>query len=78
MFLNKEALEAIIQLSNEIQENERHPDELELAQVVTIYKKGVTTKASNYRPISLLNTIYKLYAFLIQKRLANKIEEQKP
>ena len=44
------------------------------AQVVTIFKKGDAQKISNYRPISLLNIAYKLYASIIQKRLATYID----
>ena len=44
------------------------------AQVVTIFKKGDTQKISNYRPISLLNIAYKLYASIIQKRLATYMD----
>ena len=75
-FLTIDARTEILQLLNKIWDNELFPKELELAQVVTIYKKGDTTKASNYRPISLLNTIYKIYASLIQKRLAEQVEQK--
>ena len=52
------------------------PDELEFAEVVTLYKKGNVEDPSNYRPISLLQALYKIYASIIQTRLADKIEEQ--
>ena len=37
------------------------------ARVVLIYKKGDTNKFENYRPISLLNTLYKIFAAILQK-----------
>ena len=37
------------------------------ARVVLIYKKGDTNKFENYRPISLLNTLYKIFAATLQK-----------
>ena len=52
----------------------RELEEHLFAQVVTIFKKGDTQKISNYRPISLLNIAYKLYASIIQKRLATYID----
>ena len=52
------------------------PDELELAEVVTLYKKGNVENPANYRPISLLQSLYKIYAATIQKRLAAKVEDK--
>ena len=45
------------------------PDHFILAEVVMLYKKGATADPANYRPISLLNSCYKLYASMIQRRL---------
>ena len=55
---------------------EKLPDELELAQVVTLYKKGNVEDPGNYRPISLLQSLYNNYATMIQMRLAANIEEK--
>ena len=52
------------------------PDEMELAELVTLYKKGNVEDAANYRPIALLNTIYKLYAAILQKRLATGLDDK--
>ena len=47
------------------------PEEWKQALVVNIYKgKGSESDPANYRPISLLNVLYKIYASLLQKRLA--------
>ena len=44
------------------------------ARVAHIYKKGNTSDLSNYRPISLLNTMYKLFAAIVQTRLSSGID----
>ena len=57
-------------------DEETMPEEMELAQVVTLYKKGNVEDPSNYRPISLLQSLYKIYATMIQIRMATVIEEK--
>ena len=44
------------------------------ARVVLIFKKGDRSDMANYRPISLLNSIYKIFAAIIQKRLAEGLD----
>ena len=44
------------------------------ARVVMLHKKGNTSDLNNYRPISLLTSIYKLYAAIIKKRIEQGVE----
>ena len=46
--------------------------EITKARVVLIYKKDDREHFANYRPISLLNTFYNIFAAIIQKRLSEK------
>ena len=50
-------------------------DELWQAKVTLIYKKGNTEDFNNYRPISLLNTIYNVLAGIIKNRLEAGIDK---
>ena len=44
------------------------------AHTASIYKKGDPKDQGNYRPISLLDSLYKVYAFLLQTRIADTID----
>ena len=49
---------------------EEIPPETLQARVVHLHKKGKTSDLANYRPLSLLNATYKIFAAIVQKRLA--------
>ena len=68
---NKQALLSVL---NDWWTSETVPAELLHAQVVSIFKKGDTQNVANYRPISLLNTIYKVYAQIVRSRIADVID----
>ena len=59
------ALEWILLILNKMWELEEIPTESEIARIVSIYKKGDTEKPENYRPIALLQSLYKIYASLL-------------
>ena len=61
-WLTDEALQPILDLLNECWAAEVMPSNLELTDVITLYKKGNVEDPPNYRPISLLNVFYKLFA----------------
>jgi len=70
--LDDESAQMLLEFYNKIWEVEEVPDEWKEAIVVSIYKgKGADTDPANYRPISLLNSIYKVFAAMLQKRLAS-------
>ena len=73
--MNEENMTIVLDILNECWRNEIMPDEMELAELVTLYKKGNVEDPANYRPIALLNTIYKLYASIIQVRLSPGLDE---
>ena len=50
-------------------------DELTRAQVILLQKKGDRNNLDKYRPISLLNTNYKILTAIIQKRLADCLDK---
>merc|ERR1712086_896076 len=52
------------------------PKDITDARVASIYKKGNPSKQENYRPISLLCSLYKVMTSIIQKRLEQGIEQE--
>ena len=50
------------------------PKQWDKAVVVAIFKKGDRLDPSNYRLISLLDTCYKLYERILQRRIADAVD----
>ena len=73
--MSEDKLENILALLTKLWNEEEVPEEELEARVVLIYKKGDTNKFENYRPISLLNTLYKLFAALLQRRISETLDE---
>ncbi|XP_037780209.1 craniofacial development protein 2-like [Penaeus monodon] len=65
-------------LFNECLRQSTIPDEWNEAIIVLLQKKGDQTNISNYRPISLLNNIYKLFTKIITNRIAKTLDENQP
>ena len=74
-WLSEENLKALLGTINQWWENKKAPPQLYFARIATIYKKGDTDKAGNYRPISLLSSFYKVYMTLIRERIQAGIEQ---
>ena len=53
------------------------PDILKTAEVIPIYKSGKKNDMGNYRPISLISNIAKIFEKIIHKRLINFINQSK-
>ena len=51
------------------------PDELKIAKVIPLYKAGNSNLMSNYRPISILPTLSKIFEKLIHSRIYKFLEE---
>ena len=64
-----EILEAVTLIINQMLKTGIFPDAFKIAKVIPLYKKGEHTLLSNYRPISLLPTMSKLFERVICNQL---------
>jgi sorting nexin-29 len=56
--------------------NEQLPQKWNEEITCPVYKKGDRLNCNNYRPITLLNLAYKIFAILLNKRLMENIENK--
>ncbi|KAG7307758.1 hypothetical protein JYU34_006348 [Plutella xylostella] len=68
-------LEQLQRLFNSVLHNGITPEAWSESVVVLFFKKGDKTLLKNYRPISLLSHVYKLFSRVITNRLAQKLDE---
>jgi len=71
-------LQAISALFSKCLEESKIPDSWNNAVVVLLHKKGDITRLENYRPISLLSQLYKLFTKVITTRLTNRLDFYQP
>ncbi len=71
-------LQTVTKLFNKCLELEKVPKAWENAVITLLHKKGDITKLENYRPISLLATLYKLFMKIIAKRNTKKLDFYQP
>ena len=71
-----ELAEPLSLIANICFETGTHPDKLKIAKVTPIYKKGSKLLTCNYRPISLLSNINKLFEKLVHTRVFTFLNNQ--
>ncbi|CAM4630150.1 unnamed protein product [Leuciscus chuanchicus] len=54
------------------------PKQWKMAKTVLLFKKGDRELLSNYRPITLLSAVYKIFTKVLLNRLARQLDEQQP
>lgn len=65
-------------LFNTIINKSETPSQWSESNIILIYKKGDPKDIGNYRPISLLPSLYKLFSTIINKRISATLELKQP
>ena len=66
--------ENLTKIYNNAMAKGEYPAQLKMAKVIALYKKGEKYKLGNYRPISLLSCLNKLFEKILCKRLVRFLE----
>ena len=74
--LNKIKLWELLEELNKWWKEEDRDEEQLKAKVVLIFKKGDSSKWENYRPISLLNSIHKIFTAIVKLRIEDAIDDK--
>ena len=72
---NMKIVKRITEIFNKVWKGEGFPERWKEGVISPIFKKGDREKVSNYRGITILNTAYKIYAMVLEKRLKEELEK---
>lgn len=71
-------LQPLADIFNEILHNQEIPEQWLISTIILLLKKGNADDINNYRPISILSTIYKVFSKIILIRITQCLDEQQP
>ena len=74
----EEITEELAKLYNQIMDEKKIPTSWKEAKIILLYKKGDKTDIKNYRPISLLSHVYKIFTRILQTRIKEILDENQP
>ena len=75
IYSNVKIVKRITEIFNKVWKGEGFPERWKEGVISPIFKKGDREKVNNYRGITILNTAYKIYAMVLEKRLKEELEK---
>jgi len=75
--IKDQIIKPLTHLCNLSLENGVVPDKLKIAKVIPIHKKGAKDQLNNYRPVSVLTCISKIYERLVYNRIVEFLDKHK-
>ncbi|CAG4934862.1 unnamed protein product [Colias eurytheme] len=75
---SKELAKPLTNLFNLVLKTGETPTQWSESNIILIYKKGDSKDIANYRPISLLPCVYKLFSSIINHRICNTLDARQP
>jgi hypothetical protein len=77
MLREEDELEHLCFIINKCIEEKKIPNDWKLSRICLLHKDGDCNILTNYRPIALLNTIYKVLVLWINRNLVHHLEDNK-
>lgn len=68
----------LAQIFSNVMNSGNIPEQWFQSHIILIHKKGDKGDISNYRPISLMSNVYKLFAKVILERISTNLDESQP
>ena len=69
MFLKYDWVNNLTEIFNQVFDGETYPEDWTISKLTVLFKKGDASLCDNYRGISVMNSISKLYDMILPKRL---------
>lgn len=76
IYATEEVTDRLYDIMNDVWKGEGFPNQWREGIICPIYKKGNKKEISNYRGITLLNTMYKVYGSILAEKLTKEMEEK--
>lgn len=74
--LGRRGIELLTKIFNKAWDTAKVPEDWKIGIILPIFKKGDSRECSNYRGITLLSVVSKVYEHILEKRLRSVTEEQ--